>query len=87
MSTKWQSADPAHPDLEIQGYKTSSGRKLLLVNKRNAPEVVTLPAEAKGARIDEINLSTGEDPAHSSIVSETTITLAPFEVAVMHLDQ
>jgi hypothetical protein len=87
MSTTWQSTDPAHPDLEIQAYKTSSGRKLLLINKRNAPQSVMLPAETKGGRIDEINLSTGEDPAQSSIVSETTLTLAPFEVAVVRLGQ
>jgi hypothetical protein len=87
MSTTWQSRDSAHPDLEIQGYKTPSGRKLLLVNKRNAPQIVTLPAEATGGRIDEINLSTGENPAQSSIVNETTVTLAPFEVAVVRFNK
>jgi hypothetical protein len=79
--------DPANSGLEIQGYRTQNGRKLLLINKRNTPQTVTLPDEAKGGHIDELNLSTGENAAQYTVISDTTVTLAPFEVAVVHLSQ
>lgn len=77
--------DSVSPHLEIQGYKTATGRKLLIINKLNAPQNITLPNETHGARIEEINLSTGENPAISHMITGTAITLAPFDVAVVHL--
>lgn len=87
MATDTGSASTADPDLEVQGYKTKTGRKLLLINKRNASRIVNLPKEAEGATMDEINRSTGEDPPLSTNIEGTSVTLAPFEVAVVHLDK
>jgi len=85
VATDIGSASTANPDLEIQGYKTKTGRKLLLINKRNTSRTVNLPKEADGATMEEINLSTGENPPLSTNINGTTVTLAPFEVAVVHL--
>jgi hypothetical protein len=71
------------PDVAAQAYRTVAGRKLLLINKRNAVVGVNLPAEASGARIDVVDPTTGENPAQSSTVSGTRVTLAPFAVAVI----
>jgi hypothetical protein len=71
------------PDVAAQAYRTVAGRKLLLINKRNAVVGVTLPAEASGARMDVVDPTTGENPAQSSTVSGTRVTLAPFAVAVI----
>lgn len=85
ISTTWTSRDPQNPDLEIQAWKSPTGRKLLLINKRNAPVTALLPNEATNGRIDEVNLSTAENPPASGTLTESKITLAPFEVAVVHL--
>ena len=73
------------PDVAAQAYRTVAGRKLLLINKRNAVVGVNLPAEASGARMDVVDPSTGENPAQSSTVSGTQVTLAPFAVAVISM--
>lgn len=66
-----------------QAYRTATGRKLLLVNKRNAAVGVDLPPEAVGARMDVVDATTGENPAQGSRLSRTRVTLAPFAVAVV----
>ena len=85
MATTSPASPPVDPDLEVQGYRTSSGRKLLLINKRNAPRTVTLPAESTGATVDEVDLATGDNPPSSRMLQGTSLTLAPFDVAVVHL--
>lgn len=68
-----------------QGYQTKAGRKLLLVNKRNAPKTLTLPAEAVGGSMEEVDLTTGDEAPRSVKIEGATVTLEPFEVAVVHL--
>jgi hypothetical protein len=85
VATSSESSSPADPDLDAQSYKTPSGRKLLLINKRNAPKIVTLPKEAAAARLEEVDLSTGENPPRSTRINGLTVTLAPFEVAILNL--
>ena len=77
------------PDIAVQGYQTSHGRALLLINKRNASIPVRLPPETVEARVDEINETTGDDPPESGMLSPTRLglILAPFEVAVVRLHQ
>jgi microcompartment protein CcmK/EutM len=73
----------AGQDVSAQGYRTVAGRKLLLVNKRDAAVSVNLPAEAAGGRMDVVDATTGENPARSSTLSGTRVVLAPFAVAVV----
>jgi hypothetical protein len=85
MATDSGFAGATDPDLEVQGYQTRTGRKLLLINKRNAPRIVNLPAEAQGADMDKVDLSTGDNPPQSTKINGTSVTLTPFEVAVVQL--
>jgi hypothetical protein len=75
----------AGPDVAAQAYRTVAGRKLLLVNKRDAAVGANLPPEAAGARMDVVDATTGENPAQSSTVSGTRVMLAPFAVAVISM--
>jgi hypothetical protein len=77
------STQVASPDVAAQAYRTSTGRKLLLVNKSVAPVSVNLPPEDAGARMDVVDTVTGENPPQSSTVSGTQVTLSPFAVAVV----
>ncbi len=68
-----------------QGFVTPAGRhKLLLINKRNRPAVVSLPG-AKGSTeryVDEQTAETGIGVAH---LARDETTLSPFEVSVIYL--
>ena len=72
----------ASADVEAQAFLTTSGHKLLLVNKRNHTVDVKLPnaQNASGEAVDE---STGDGPAHNVKPHDGEITLAPFAVSVV----
>ena len=67
----------------VQAFETSHGKKLLVLNKRNRKQEVTLPAEADGGRIDLVALSTGDKAPATEKLSGRVLTLQPFEVAVI----
>ena len=69
--------------LSAQAFQTKQGRILLLINKRNRSQQVTLPAEADGATISLVAPSTNDHPAASSTMAGRTLSLEPFEVAVV----
>jgi hypothetical protein len=46
---------------------------------------VNLPADIKVSSVDRVNLATGENPAATAPLTGTTLALAPYEVAVLHL--
>ncbi|HEY1686255.1 MAG TPA: hypothetical protein VGG19_15925 [Tepidisphaeraceae bacterium] len=75
--------EPANPGLLAQGYKTHDGRRLLLINKRNVEQTVQLSDRAK--RIEMVDLSTGENPPQVLKLHDASITLSPFEVAVVDI--
>jgi hypothetical protein len=64
-----------------QGFVTPSGKKLLLLNKRNRSIDVTLPEGAGQVLI--VDEASGEGPARVQAQSGKQLTLAPFAVAVV----
>jgi len=70
-------------DVFAQGFITASSRTLLLVNKRNRPIRVTLPASADGAHLLTVDASTGENPPRETLLAKRTLTLAPFAVTIV----
>ncbi|HEX4373354.1 MAG TPA: glycosyl hydrolase family 39 [Puia sp.] len=73
-------------DVFCQAYITSKGKKILLINERNKEVKINLPAETKNASVDLVDVDTKEDPPAHSQLSDTTITLKPFSVAVVQLN-
>jgi hypothetical protein len=77
------SSDPGY--VMVQGFVDHSGeRKLLLVNKRERDFEISLP-EAAGAKLEVIDLSTGNGAPASSTVAGSNFKLGGFGVAVMTL--
>jgi hypothetical protein len=74
--------DVTSKDFAAQAYITPSGRKLLLVNKRNRILEVSLPDAGK-ASVLTVDLSTGDGPARSITPANGSITLEPFAVTVV----
>jgi hypothetical protein len=74
------------PYVHSQAFVTKRGeRKLLLINKRDRPFAVTLPAAATALSI--VDQTTKGDPPASRSVSSTTLTLPGLGVAVVTLAQ
>jgi hypothetical protein len=74
-------ADPG-PAVAVQGFVTTKGKKLLLVNKSNRTVEVQMPAGIAGCSLETVDESTGEGPARLSQQSGSSLELAPFAVAV-----
>ncbi len=72
-------------DVFAQGFITDAGRILLLVNKRNRPIDLTLPASAAGGDLLTVDTTTGENPPRATHLANRTLTLAPFAVATVSL--
>lgn len=69
-------------DLAAQAFATSTGRKLLLVNKRNRTIDIALDDAAK-ATAQTVDVATGDGPARSDQLTAGTIKLNPFAVTVV----
>src|SRR5580692_9673511 len=70
-------------DVEGQGFETSEGHKLLLLNKRNREAAITLPAEATNYTVSVVDDATGDDAPRMSQGNGNMLTLSPFAVAVV----
>lgn len=69
-------------DLELQAYVTPTGRKLLIINKRNRPINFALP-DSEGTTILTVDSQSAESPAREITQTHGTLTLHPFAVAVV----
>ena len=73
-------------DFEAQGFNTTTGKKVLIINKRNKTAVVKLPAEYKGAQISTVDESTGDNEATQSVIAADSIQMKPFAVSLIKLN-
>jgi hypothetical protein len=69
-------------DIESQGYMTATGRKLLIINKRNRPIEVTLPNAADATALT-VDSQSAESPARDITPAHGTLTLQPFAVTIV----
>ncbi len=71
------------PDIEAQAFATASGRKLLLLNKRNRAIDVSLPGKPAALQLATVDEATGESGARGSRQTGQVVHLAPFAVTVV----
>lgn len=69
--------------LSSQAFQTKRGKVLLVINKRDRTEQVTLPSEADGASVSLVAPSTKDHAAAEQKLDGRTLSLEPFEVAVV----
>jgi hypothetical protein len=67
----------------VQGFVTPEGKKILLVNKSNAEETVTVPADFAHGTFATVDEATGDDAPRTGTMGGTALTLAPFAVTVL----
>ena len=70
-------------DVEAQAFVTASGKKLLLLNKRNREVDVTLPGPAAALQLATVDRLTGDSAARVSQQARSVVHLAPFAVTVV----
>ena len=74
---------PDTSDISAQALVTPSGRKLLLVNKRNREVDVTLPNGTAKVRLATVDAATGDGPARATEHEGPALKLSPFSVTVI----
>ena len=67
----------------VQGFITPSGNKVLLVNKANEEQNVTLGADLAAAAWVTVDEDTGDDPPRAGKVDGDTLRMAPFAVTIL----
>jgi len=70
-------------EMTAQAFVTSKGKSLLLINRRDHPQQLQLPADAAGASVTLVAPATGDHAPAQEILSSREITLQPFEVAMV----
>ena len=72
-------------DIVAQAFVDRGKKMILVLNKRNKPQTLKLPAECKGARTLSVNPSSADGPPLESTLSDSPATLEPFEVKLIIL--
>lgn len=72
-------------DLVAQAFLDGGKKQILILNKRNKPLTIKLPAEWKGARALSVNPSSADGPPLESTLTDVQATLEPFEVKLIIL--
>jgi hypothetical protein len=73
------------PGVATQGFVGPGSKRILLINKKNTRVEIMLPQATGAAKINYVDITTGEGPPGSATVTNGKIVLAPFSVAVVEL--
>lgn len=73
-------------DVLAQAFITKKGKKVLFINTRNKEVTFSLPSEAGKAALFVTDISTMDNPPAQSTVTNASITLRPFAVAIAALN-
>ena len=70
-------------DIEIQGFITPQGKRVLVVNKTNTEKTVVLSPELQSASALTVDEATGDDPPRAGKADGAQLKLMPFAVTVL----
>ena len=70
-----------------QAFITAKGKKLLLINKKNKEIQMELPVGTKNAEMFSVDGISKENPPSQNHITGTSITLNPFAVVVVDLNE
>lgn len=66
-----------------QGFVTATARRVLLINKTNRPETLSLPPELQNADALTVDEVSGDGEPRSGKANGTSLTMAPYAVTVI----
>ena len=70
-------------EVVVQGFVTSEGKRVLLVNKTNREKVVELPTDWQHATSSSVDEQTGDQEPRTGKLNGSELKLGPFAVAVL----
>jgi hypothetical protein len=73
------------PNVDVQAFSGPKGKRILLINRRNARVEATVAQASGNTKISYVDIATGENPPARANVVDGKITLEPFSVAVVEL--
>ena len=73
------------PGVVAQGFTGSGGKRILLINKKNTRVEIKMPKEITTAKISCVDITTGENPPAKANITNGTIILESFAVAVVEI--
>lgn len=68
-----------------QGFITKTGKKILLVNKRNRPLQIKVPSDFNGAELNIVSISSGESKPIKKDLKSLVLEMEPYSVIVAKL--
>ncbi|HEV3411021.1 MAG TPA: glycosyl hydrolase family 39 [Puia sp.] len=71
--------------LIAQGFATSRGKRVLLINRSNKAIMLALPRDFQGARLTVVDPSTGDNEPANGVIGAQGVELKPFAVGVIAL--
>jgi hypothetical protein len=69
-------------EVEAQGFTTPTGRKILMINRRNSAIAVDLPDGVAWSTLETVDDATGDDAPRKTALQGRALQLNPFAVAV-----
>jgi len=69
-----------------QAFITDSGKKVLLINKRNKTIMIKLPPEFKGGERSTVDEDSGDNAPIPSVITGDSIQMKPFAVSLIKLN-
>jgi hypothetical protein len=72
-------------DITIQGFLTTQGKKVLLVNRTNAAKSFDLADDLRNASTLTVDEETGDNPPRTGAVSGDELKMAPFAVTILNV--
>jgi hypothetical protein len=82
---KLAKTDSNLPNVDVQAFAGPTGKKILLINRRNTRVEATIAQATGTAKISYVDVTTGENPPAKTNIAGGKITLEPFAVAVVEL--
>ncbi|HRP33174.1 MAG TPA: glycosyl hydrolase family 39, partial [Agriterribacter sp.] len=70
-----------------QGFKTSKGHRILLINKEDHPLRIELPLNITSTGMSYVDVSTGENPPEKVKLNDNAIELSGYSVAVVECNR
>jgi hypothetical protein len=73
-------------DITAQAFASGTGKKVLILNKRNKTVMLKVPAAFNGAKVSTVDEVSADDAPIQSVINSGVIEMKPFAVCLVTLN-
>ena len=73
-------------DITAQAFASGTGKKVLILNKRNKTVMLKVPAAFNGAKVSTVDEVSADDAPIQSVINGGVIEMKPFAVCLVTLN-